>query len=402
MRVAVLGAGMQGCCVALELAARGIQVDLYDKNARPLTQASLNNEAKIHLGFLYGNDPSLHTARVLAKGALTFAPLLRRWIGADVDRVPVSETYHYVVHRDSILSVEAVTNHLRACSTILNEEPDVADDAYFGVDFRRPPTPVTSVDHLFNPALVTAAFETPEVGISAEFLAGYVRSHVLAAAEISFVAGATIEDVAMEARGCEVGFNVGGSAFRQTYDHVVNALWVGRLAVDATAGITPGRPWLFRLKYMVHLPVVLAERQVPSVSMVLGPFGDVVRYGNGEAYLSWYPVGLTARSADLTPPDWPNFLAGEEAAEMQRSVFEALREVVPGLSRLAPLLPQAEVRGGVIFAWGESDIDDPTSPLHTRDEIGPMSYGRYHSINTGKLTMAPMFALLIASRICRD
>ncbi len=215
MRVAVLGAGMQGCCVALELAARGAQVDLYDKNARPLTQASLNNEAKIHLGFLYANDPSLHTARVLVKGALTFTSLLRRWIGADIDRVPVSEPYYYVVHRDSILSVDAVTDHLRACSTILNEEADVRNDAYFGVDFRRPPTPVASVDHLFDPAFVDAAFETPEVAISAESLAGYVRIHVLATAKVSCVMNATIEDVAISTRGCQVGFNVGGSIFRE-------------------------------------------------------------------------------------------------------------------------------------------------------------------------------------------
>ncbi len=182
----------------------------------------------------------------------------------------------------------------------------------------------------------------------------------------------------------------------------MNALWDGRLAIDATAGITPKRPWLFRMKYNVRLTAVPAQYQVPSVSIVLGPFGDVVRYANGEAYLSWYPVGLKARSTDLTPPDWPRFLVEADAAELRRSVFEAVREVVPGLSRLAPLIPQGEVKGGVIFAWGDSDIYDPASHLHKRDEIGPMSYGCYHSINTGKLIMAPMFATLIADRICRS
>ena len=40
MRVAVLGGGLQGACIALELAASGIVVDLYEKIDRCLSQAS--------------------------------------------------------------------------------------------------------------------------------------------------------------------------------------------------------------------------------------------------------------------------------------------------------------------------------------------------------------------------
>ena len=81
MRVAVLGAGLQGASVALELAAHGISCDLYDRENVCLRRASLHNEGKIHLGYVYGNDPSLNSARMMAKGAASFAPLLRRWVG---------------------------------------------------------------------------------------------------------------------------------------------------------------------------------------------------------------------------------------------------------------------------------------------------------------------------------
>ncbi|PYR72438.1 MAG: FAD-binding oxidoreductase, partial [Acidobacteria bacterium] len=53
MQVAVLGAGLQGSCVAMELASAGISVDLFDKNDRCMSQASAQNEGKIHLGYLY-------------------------------------------------------------------------------------------------------------------------------------------------------------------------------------------------------------------------------------------------------------------------------------------------------------------------------------------------------------
>ena len=76
--IAVLGAGLQGTCVALELAARGRRVDLYDRQSACLTGASLANEGKIHLGYVYANDASRRTARAMTRGALCFAPQIGR------------------------------------------------------------------------------------------------------------------------------------------------------------------------------------------------------------------------------------------------------------------------------------------------------------------------------------
>ena len=78
----------------------------------------------------------------------------------------------------------------------------------------------------------------------------------------------------------------------------------------------------------------------------------------------------------------------------------ALAEIVPSLRRLDPSsLPEATVKGGVIVAWGETDIYDPDSELHRRYEIGITTKGRFHSIDPGKLTMAPLFAEECAERI---
>ena len=74
--------------------------------------------------------------------------------------------------------------------------------------------------------------------------------------------------------------------------------------------------------------------------------------------------------------------------------------LMPRLAELDPgRLPDARVKGGVIVAWGETDIYDPESELHRRYEIGVTSIGRYHSIDPGKLTMAPYFAEKCADRI---
>jgi len=50
MRVGVLEGGLQGCCVALTLGERKVDVVLFDKNDALLSRTAVANECKIHLG----------------------------------------------------------------------------------------------------------------------------------------------------------------------------------------------------------------------------------------------------------------------------------------------------------------------------------------------------------------
>jgi hypothetical protein len=65
-------------------------------------------------------------------------------------------------------------------------------------------------------------------------------------------------------------------------------------------------------------------------------------------------------------------------------------------------LEDVTVKGGVIVAWGATDIYDPASELHRRFEIGVTSTGGFHSVDPGKLTMAPYFADICAARIAGE
>ena len=91
MRIAIVGGGAAGVCASLELAARGFAVDLYDENHIPVSRASHNNEGKIHLGYVYANDPMVRTARRLARGAVLFDRCLGRWIDLRPQPLAVSE-----------------------------------------------------------------------------------------------------------------------------------------------------------------------------------------------------------------------------------------------------------------------------------------------------------------------
>jgi glycine/D-amino acid oxidase-like deaminating enzyme len=405
MRVAVLGAGLQGACVALELSVHGVEVDLYEKSDRCLSQTSSHNEGKMHLGYVYANDRSLRTARTMAKGSTVFQKLMRRWLGDAIDTVPVSLPFYYIVHRQSLLDVTDIDAHLRAVHRILMEESAEGSLDYFGIDYREPPQrlPDAECRALFNERWITAAYRTAEIGIDSEALAVLLRARLAADRNIHCLFGTSVMAVRMAGSTALVEFKAGEKKGRAQYDHVVNSLWDGRLTIDKTAGIEPPRPWLYRIKHYLRLRHVNNGCCLPTTTVVLGPFGDIVTYDNNEAFLSWYPAGMKGLSSDLSPPAWPLTLNYDTSLKVRNETLQALAKIVPAVARLSSeAIESCEIKAGVIFAWGSTDIPDPTSSLHERYSIGPHSFGRYHSIDTGKLTMAPYFAKMLADQILEN
>ena len=135
MSVAILGGGFQGCCAAIELAERGIQVTLYEQNSILLAGAATANEGKIHLGYNYASDSSLKTVNTLLRGALSFAPKLQRYLDADVP-LAASEPFVYAVHRDSQIKVERFCHISRATHSLVDAA--AGRDSYFGIDLKAP------------------------------------------------------------------------------------------------------------------------------------------------------------------------------------------------------------------------------------------------------------------------
>jgi 2-polyprenyl-6-methoxyphenol hydroxylase-like FAD-dependent oxidoreductase len=404
MLVGVLGGGLQGCCVALALADRGAKVFLFDRNDALLSRAAVANEGKIHLGYMYAGDSTLSTARTMMTGALCFAPFLERYLGRPAHSFSVSIPATYVVHRDSQRSADDVCAYLKTVHGLINEAADGRNQVYFGRDLRAAlrPWSVAEKEAEFDPAIVLACFSTPEIAINPSALAQTLRECVAAHPLIEVFCGRTIVRAAEERNGIQVLSNGRDGPRRDSFDHVVNALWDGRLALNETLGFRAGRPWLHRLKYGVNFRLPANLRPPPSVTFVLGPFGEVVSYKDGLTYLTWYSECMQAISTDLTPPDWATYPPEPLRSRIIGGTFRALSGIVTSLRKLnAESLPEAGVKGGAITAWGKTDIYDPASELHRRYEIGVTSKGCFHSIDPGKLTMAPYFAEICAERIRR-
>src|ERR1051325_498350 len=112
MHVGVLGGGLQGCCIALALADRGVKVTLFDKNDTLLSRAAAANEGKIHLGYMYAGDHTFSTAKTMMTGALSFASFLERYINLPSQSFSLSVPATYVIHRDSQVSSEVAWGYL--------------------------------------------------------------------------------------------------------------------------------------------------------------------------------------------------------------------------------------------------------------------------------------------------
>jgi hypothetical protein len=402
MRIAILGAGNAGVCAALELAGRGFAVDLYDENPVPITRASFNNEGKVHLGLLYAKDQTLATARLMIRGALSFASLLDRWIGFDADHFTVSTPFYYGVHAGTMVSVSALRTHYASCKRLFAEVKAAYGGTYLGLDrsILVEELDRTEIGRLVSPEHFVAMFRTSERAVDPRGVAVRLRAAALEHPRISFVGRTRVTAVSRRAEGgLAVSFRKDGDVHTERYDQVANTLWHGRLEIDGVMGIRPLYPWMYRYKFANRVFVPLAPGAIPSVTGVLGPFGDIVNYLDQGFFLSWYPTGMIATSTALRPPDWDGEIPLERRYDVFKRSHAAWLDRCPLLHSVRFDQENVDPGGGIIFAWGETDVDDEKSQLHERYSVGIHSVDGYHSVNTGKYTLSPFMGFKTAERI---
>jgi len=394
-KFAVIGGGIQGSCVALEAAHRGVEVHLFEASAALMTGASLYNEGKIHLGYVYARDTTLETADLQARGAATFAPLMQRWLGDRFDADAVSVPFNYVVHAKSQLTGDELQVRYKSMSRLVRKH--CTDGSYFGIEDPGDVQRWTrdEIESVYDTD-AQAVFSTREIAVDPKQVAGLlveaVESHPLITTHLS----TAVRSVDPSTRALETGDD--GTRI-PGFAHIVNCAWAGRLDIDNAMGLLPSQPWSYRMKYYVQLTDAVRTVRFPSTTIVLGGFGDIVDYDNGVGFLSWYPVSRRGFSSDIAPPHWPVVPPRETARVILEGVRNGLRPVFPGIDRLLANYASHEVRGGVIYAVGATDIDDPVSMLHVRSLSGPRSTDWYHTVDTGKYTTAPLFAMETVNRI---
>jgi glycine/D-amino acid oxidase-like deaminating enzyme len=398
--VAVLGAGIQGSCAALAFRDTGSQVDLFDKEPVPVSRASRWNEGKLHLGFVFAHDRSGKTARTMIAGSISFCEILEYLTGGEIPPAAVSNPFNYVISRDSLVPKSDLAGAYAAISGFFAECQRNVEMRYFNeaVESVCEEMPDREWRRDYGEARVQAVYRTAERSVDPGIVAARLGEAIDAAEHITSFYGVCVQSVEAPSHAGPFHIVTRDGSRHGPYNSVINATWEDRLRIDAQLGISPQRSWLHRYKLAVHLKD-MRNLSIPSSTLVLGLFGDYVCFGNGAAYLSWYPACRTGMTSELVPP------ASHEhvSAAVKRSILSETRhrmsEFIPALAAENIDADHAEIRGGFIFAWGDADIGDLRSELHHRSDVGVRSYGGYHSIDTGKYCMGPLYAIDVVQRV---
>lgn len=399
LRIAVLGAGIMGSCTALFLARHGGRVTLIDAASAPMARTSRWNEGKIHLGYLYAADPTLHTARHILPGSLAFRPLLEQCVGRSILSTVSNEGDIYLCHRDSVVSVDDQWRYIKAVDALVRSHADAG--AYFA-DLRAAHSARLSpaeLGSLSDSPEIIAGFRTPEHSASTNRLAALLQDALVAEPVITPCMDAHVRSLRSVAGGHAGPWIVSTSkGDLDGFDVVVNALWEGRLAIDGALGIGP--PARFSHRYRRALFVrTTRPLAIPSALIATGPFGDIKNFGGRDFYLSWYPSGLAAYGTDVDPPHIPA-LDGQARAALINEVFENLGRYLPSVHRIRDCAESVRVEGGWVYAAGKGHLADPQASLHHRADFDIEQHGSYFSVDTGKYCAAPWLARRLATRIC--
>jgi glycine/D-amino acid oxidase-like deaminating enzyme len=397
-RVAILGAGIMGCSVALFLARRGADVTLFDAADQPFAAASRWNEGKIHLGYLYSSDASLRTADHVIPGGLQFRPLVQELLDCSLAPVITAEDDIYLCHRQSVVSPEAMGTYMQQVTQRVRTHPNAS--AYLADLSNCQTQQLTAAElgALTDSPDIVAGFRVPERSVQTTWIADRFVAAIAAEKRIKPCMNIQIT-AARSLTDCKEGLwqveTAGGTL--APYDFVVNALWQGRLAIDQTAGLAPSGVWSNRYRQSVFLrtsePV-----EAPCAVIATGPFGDVKNYNGRDFYLSWYPDGLRVDSSAVSPPElscinWPN------PQQLSESIFGQLQSLLPWVAQIRAKAEKIAVEGGWVFAAGRGLLSDPDSTLHRRSEYGVTRLGGYLSVDTGKYSTAPWLARSLADSL---
>lgn len=410
-RVAILGAGIQGCIMALMFRKHGYDVTVIDRAPDVMVRTSATGEGRIHLGLEYANDPSMTTAQFMLKSALRFSQYIEYLVGRKLDWSQLkSERLTCLLPHTSHVTPGQFEQYGKTLDDMYESElakhPELS---YLG---ELPPKVLmgrTKVPKSINASYINAAYDSIEVCVLSNKLRDIFRE-ALYNQGVNLVFGRTILDVMRNNMGTSAApvgkLRVVSDVGAHDYDKVVNCLWEGRAAIDFKMGLNHRvEQESYRVKANVRLPnLPKFHTDIPSVSVMNGPFGDFVRYGNDDyVYFAWHPISPNVITHNVTdvqeefsrhvvsdfPPGYE-----QEVIDGHRKAFQAL---FPGYD--TSFFDQAIVGTGYVVANGLTDIDDPQSGLHKRNDPPNLISDGYISVKTQKLTNAPYNAYLLEQEL---
>ncbi|MBK8504118.1 MAG: FAD-dependent oxidoreductase [Saprospiraceae bacterium] len=387
----IIGSGIQGCTIALQLHRMGYRVKLVEQNATAYNQASLQQEGKVHLGFIYALDTSKKTTDKLLMDALQFGPIIEDLIGEKIDWNRIkSSRFDYIVARDSMMSSDSLLEHYEYLNT---QYHNLRSDQHLHYLGERPQDLfiVPSRDNLtpYNQEKIVMVCPTQEYALRPEDLRQTIVDKIKSS-PIEVITNHEVKSVQRSSYGFITQCLCQEQLVNLESDLVINAAWEEKRRIDHSMGLTEDGIWSLRVK----MGLIFRADQIKkwnSFSMVLGSYGDLVVYpAYNEAYFSWYPECMLMQTNELElPSSWQPTLRSQINSGQLKKAIERSGIALGAILSSVEISELVNVKAGAILARGFRSIQDPSSDLHKRHDIPILADNGYFSINTGKFTSAP-------------
>lgn len=394
-KVGVLGAGIQGCCTALLLHKYGYSVSLIDQASDIMMRASANQEGKIHMGFVYSNDQSFSTGKKMMIDALHFSHSMEYLLDKKINWNEMkSEKFIYLVPYDSLVNIgqleEYFTKLENLYQKLLYKNPHLSylDEKPEKI-FHKKDVPA-DIDRSF----FKHCFQTEEVALSQPILKQYIKE-ALEIKKIHLVFNTYITKV----NHIDGEYEIVTDKETYKFHKVFNCLWEGQKKIDQCMNLESRREDNFRLKFGIMTKPIPELIEIPSITIVNGPYGDYVNFkcdDDQKMYFSWYPISMYGMVINQDIPDeWNQICKGEINKELSGKQIGLHQMKFIQLFKRKFLFNEPRLVGGVIVANGKEDINHKKSKLHQRNDIPIEHQDGYYSISTGKFTSGPHNAVLL-------
>jgi hypothetical protein len=270
MKVVVIGAGLFGCCSAIELARAGFQVVLLDREADIMQKASRVNHNRIHLGYHYLR--SVETAEQSIEGLLSF---LFNYGKAVENQFP---NYYAIAKEGSKTTPE---EFLAFCNKV-----------GIGYDFEYP------ADTFLNRNALSASFKVPEPVFDYEILKQEVGKSLLNSG-VDIRLNQEVQGITKKPGG-EYELIINQRV--EHFDVVINATYSDFNEINHALGV-PLKPLLFE---KVLIPEFEFKHNPFGLTIMDGPFCSVMPKGKQTEKFLLYHVTHSVEQGVLSELH-PNF-----------------------------------------------------------------------------------------------
>lgn len=231
MNVLVVGGGIFGCSIAIELSKSGFETTLIEKSGAILSQATKNNHNRIHYGYHYPR--SIETASQSLDGLVSF---LMTYKGAVITDFP---NYYAIAKEHSRIQPEKYESF---CDRV-------------GISYRREyPSPKD-----LNPEMVLSSLRVEEPIYDWNTLNQIIQTELIKS-------------------GVKVELNTPFSPDHLRYDFIINCSYSGINGVNEIAGVPKFK---FRSQDVI-IPTFKWNRPKIGLTVMDGPFCSIMPKGNEE------------------------------------------------------------------------------------------------------------------------